>query len=179
MKSIRRFTTKKLANPTEPCLRASLADPWFSADESCHHASITEALCASVKIQADPQVVWAVLTDWSRAPEWMAGVDWVATHSSGPLREGTSLSFRVRGKDRPVEVTTHDEPRRLALTSVEGPVRTDHTYSLTPSGDATSLELVACCEARGVARLLGPLLRRAIRHNDAHQPGALQALIEA
>jgi len=108
----------------------------------------------------------------------MAGLDWVTTRSSGPLREGTSLSFRVRGKERPVEVTIHDKPRRLTLTSVEGPVRTDHTYSLTPSGDATTLELVVCCEARSVARLLGPLLRRAIRHTDADQVDALKELIE-
>lgn len=123
--------------------------------------------------------MWAVLTDWSRASEWMAGVDWVTTPSTGPLREGASLSFRVRGKERPVEVTTHDEPRRLTLTSVEGPVRTDHSYSLRPAGDATRLELVACCEARRVARLLGPLLRRAIRHEDADQADALKALVEA
>ena len=177
MKSIRLFIRsepRKLRNRPHWVGR-----PWSSAGESCHHAAITEALRAAVMIHADPQTVWAVLTDWSRAPEWMAGIDWVKTRSSGRLREGASLSFRVGDKDRPVEITALDEPRRLTLTSVEGPVRTDHTYSLMPSGAGTTLELVVCCRARNAARLVGPLLRRAIRHNDADQPGALKALIEA
>lgn len=138
-----------------------------------------EAFRRSVTIAATPEAVWSTLTDWSIVSSWMERVDWVDTTSDPPLQVGSTLEFHARGKKRPAEITRLQEPHELTITSVEGPVRTDYTYTLRSTDDGTELELVAQCAARGFIRLFAPLLRRAMAKTDGDQPEALKELVEA
>ena len=123
-----------------------------------------------------PEHVWAALTDWSRAGEWMAGID--TLEPEGPIRVGTALEFRARGKLRQSHITALEEGRRVALTSRQGPVTATYTYWCDPDGTGTRVRLSADCAMRGWMRVVAPLLRRAIASRDAGQLLALKRVLE-
>ena len=89
-------------------------------------------------------------------------------------KHGVALSFSARGKERESEITAVAPGRKVSLTSRQGPVSATYTYTCTPDGRGTCLRLVADCRIRGPLKLLGPLLRTAIRRTDG---GQLRALI--
>lgn len=128
------------------------------------------------RIALSPGEVWAALTNWDRAHEWMAGIDSMA--SGGPTETGTVLTFLARGKQRESEITAVAPGRQVSLTSRQGPVCATYTYTCAPDGHGTRLRLVADCEIRGPLKLLGPLLRTAIRRTDGGQLRALKELLE-
>ncbi|MEO1061831.1 MAG: SRPBCC family protein [Actinomycetota bacterium] len=120
--------------------------------------------------------VWAVLVDWARAPEWMAGID--AISAAGDVAVGTRLTFTARGKERPAEIVELDVGRRLSIRSEQGPVTATYRYELEPSTEAaTWLRLRADCEVRGPLGVLAPLIRRTLRRTDGGQPAALERLL--
>lgn len=131
---------------------------------------------SEVVVFRTPDEVWAVLTDWERAHEWMRGIEKVT--ASGPTRAGTTLAFRGGGRVRPAELTVVDPGRCVVIRSVQGRVRADYRYELEPSRDGfTRLTLTATCTAGGAWVLVSPLLRRALRRSDADQLEVLKDLV--
>lgn len=118
------------------------------------------------------ETVWQVLTDWDRAPDWMPGVE-------GARADGTTLRFRARGKERTSQISAVDPGRSITLTSVQGGVRADYRYAITPAGAGTRTTLTADCEFTGLWRLAAPALRGLIRRTDGGQLTALKRLIES
>jgi len=126
-------------------------------------------------VSADPAAVWAVLTDWSRASEWLPGVE--GMRAEGPLAVGTVLRFTARGAARTSTITALDPGRALTLTSEQPGVRADYRYSLESDGRGTTISLEADVETRGAMRLLGPVIRGAIAKEDGAQLERLVALL--
>lgn len=118
------------------------------------------------------ETVWRVLTDWDRAPDWMPGVE-------DARADGETLRFRARGKDRTSRISAVEPGRSITLTSVQGGVRADYRYAITPSGAGTRTTLTTDCEFTGLWRLAAPALRGLIRRTDGGQLTALKRLIEA
>ena len=54
---------------------------------------MNHALRTSVDIDAPPSVVWDVLVDWERQPDWM--VDAKEVHVVTPHREGEGVTIRA------------------------------------------------------------------------------------
>ena len=122
--------------------------------------------------------VWDVLTDWSRAHEWM-GVEWIK--ADGETIAGTKLAFFARGKERPSEIAECQPGRMIVLRSVQGGVSADYAYTLDPIDDNTTrVTLVANCRTRGLLwGAASPLLRVAIRLTDEKQIKNLKRIVEA
>jgi uncharacterized protein YndB with AHSA1/START domain len=129
-----------------------------------------EIFRAGVTIDRPADEVWARLVTWDDAPRWMAGVD--ALRASGPTAPGTRLVFTARGKERTGEIVAVDPGRGVTVRSAQGGVTADYAYTCTPDGHGTRLELVATCRITGATRLLGPVIRSAIRRADSGQPAA-------
>jgi uncharacterized protein YndB with AHSA1/START domain len=122
--------------------------------------------------------VWATMTNWERAGEWMSGVDRVV--ADGGIVAGTRLTFHARGKDRPSELVAVEPGRAMTLRSVQGGVTADYAYRLDPvDGRRTRARLVAECRTSGLWTLVGPLLRIAIRRTDGGQMADLKAVVES
>lgn len=116
--------------------------------------------------------VWRVLTDWDRAPKWMTGVDEIRI-------AGDTLYFRARGRERTSAISALRPGESVTLTSVQGGVRADYTYTVVGDGTATRATLVADCVTSGpLWRLAGPALRAVIRRTDSGQLAALKRLVE-
>lgn len=130
-------------------------------------------------IEAPAAVVWQWLTDWGRIPEWMAGVD--SALARGETAVGGQVVFTARGKERSSEIVDCEQGRRIVLRSVQGSVVADYEYRLVPvDARSTRLVLTATCRTTGIVlKLLGPLLRLAIRLSDRGQPAALKRLVES
>lgn len=79
-----------------------------------------------------PAAVWAYLTDFRHADQWMSGIGGMAQTSEGPLAVGTRLRFEARGKQRETVVSALEPSRSIALTSNQGGVSATYTYTLTP-----------------------------------------------
>jgi uncharacterized protein YndB with AHSA1/START domain len=137
---------------------------------------MTEAFSVSTPIAAPPERVWATITDWSRAPEWMPGTS--EFRLDGPLRAGASLRYTARGKERTSTVAEVVPERTLTLVSTVGKVHAAYTYVLTPSAGGTRVDLTADVRTSGAMRLLDGVIRRAIAKEDSSQLDRLRPLIE-
>ena len=135
------------------------------------------AFTATQVIDRPTGTVWQVLTDWHRAPDWMAGVDSVT-----PVGD-TTLRFVARKRERTSEITAVRPGESITLTSVQGGVRADYTYSVEPVGDdagaTTRATLVADVTTKPLWRPVAPALRALIRRTDGGQLDALKRLVEA
>jgi len=132
---------------------------------------------AEEHVARPPEEVWRLLTDWERAPEWMEGIDSMC--ASGPTVAGMQLAFEARGRSHSSEITHLVPGRELTLTSQRGPVTASYTYRCEPEREGTRVWLVANCRIHGPLRVLGPLLRVAVRHADSGQLRALKRFVEA
>ncbi|TDC53576.1 hypothetical protein E1212_05220 [Jiangella ureilytica] len=137
---------------------------------------MTQAFHATTMIDRPPAAVWAALTDWPRAADWLPGVDAVRTGESTAV--GARLTMHARGKDRTSTITALDPGRSLTLTSVQGGVTADYAYSVDPSGGGTAVTLTADVRTRGWWTVFGPLLRAAIRRADGGQLEAFKRTVE-
>lgn len=135
-----------------------------------------EVFASEVVIERSRPQVWAVLTDWDRAPDWMDGVDQL--QADGPVVAGTALTFRSHGRDRVSTIVDALPERRLVIRSVLRGVTADYAYSLDEEGGATRLTLRATCGIDGLRRVFGPVLREAMRRTDSRQPEALRSVLE-
>ena len=128
---------------------------------------MTRAFAAETTIDRPTEAVWARLTDWDAAREWMSGVD--ALHAQGPTTAGTTLVFTAAGKERTAEISSLLEGRSITLRSSRCGVTADYRYDCAPAGDGTRVSLEADVSFCGPVRLFGPVIRRAVRKADGGQ----------
>ncbi|MGA9747076.1 MAG: SRPBCC family protein [Nocardioides sp.] len=128
---------------------------------------MTTAFTARATVGHPVAAVWERLVDWDSADRWMRGVD--AVRAQGPVEVGSTIVFTTRGKERLATIAALHPGRSITMRSVQGGVTADYTYECVARGRDTSLSLVADCSMTGPTRLLGPLIRYAIRRADGGQ----------
>jgi carbon monoxide dehydrogenase subunit G len=138
-------------------------------------AALTQAFARSTVIDAAPDTVWRVLTDFPQAGRWMPGT--CDLRLDGELRPGAVLHFTARGKPRSSVVTDMIDGRSLTLTSTQGPVTAAYTYTVQGSGSSTRVDLVVGLAVGGVLRLLTPVIRTAMAKEDGGQLDRLGAAV--
>ena len=134
---------------------------------------MTVAFSSATTIGQPTGPVWDRLVDWDSAAQWMPGVD--ALRAEGPLAPGTTLVFTARGKERRGSIVAVEPGRSITLRSIQGGVIADYAYDCVDDGRGTRVSLVADCSVTGPIRLLGPLIRFAIRRADGGQLDAFAA----
>ena len=130
-------------------------------------------------IRRPRQHVWAALTDWSSAPNWMKGVDELRPLDEGAVGEGTRLSAKARGTERETIIVAWEPAERLVLQSRQGGVTADYEYRFCDSVDGTQVTLHAECTGTGFRwRLAMPLIRFLMARADSGQLRDFKALVE-
>jgi hypothetical protein len=126
---------------------------------------MAKQLHAQVDIQASPERVWEVLTDFAAYPQWNPFI----TQASGSARVGERLTNRMQPVGgRPVTfrptVLEADPGRRLRWIGrmlTPGIFDGEHTFTIQPLGDG-QVRLVQQEQFRG---LLAPLMAKSLdRH---------------
>lgn len=140
---------------------------------------MTQAFAAQTTINAPVDDVWQRLVDWETAPRWMPGVD--ALRAQGPTAMGTTLVFTTRGKERTGRIAALEPGRTITLRSTQGGVTADYVYTCARQdrSERTQVRLQADCRMTGWVRLLGPVIRSAIRRADRGQLDAFAATFAA
>lgn len=140
---------------------------------------MTQAFASEVTLSFSLSLVWTALTDWENAPRWMSGID--SLQARGATASGTQLVFHTRGKDRTATISACESEKVLVLRSQQGGVVADYAYRLASvDAEHTRLTLVAECHSTGwLWKLLGPMIRLAIRATDGKQLSSFQAMMEA
>lgn len=134
---------------------------------------MTRAFTAETTIDHPVGRVWERLVDWDTAASWMPGVD--ALRADGPTAAGTTVVFTARGKERLGHIAALEPGRSITLRSIQGGVTADYEYECVTHGLGTRVSLLADCRMTGPMRLLGPLVRYAIRRTDGGQLDAFAA----
>jgi uncharacterized protein YndB with AHSA1/START domain len=134
----------------------------------------------TTNIEASPEVVWAVLTDVERWPEWSPSMTKVTRLASGPFVEGSQA--RIKQPRLPTMVWTVTEltpgrsfvweAKRPGLTLVAG-------HRLTNEEDGV-VQVTLAVEQRGaVGRLLEPLTSRFAKRDVQMEAEGLKRQSEA
>ena len=110
-----------------------------------------------IEIAKPQELVFALVRDLERAPEWQPSLESVDVHAGTEVR-------RVAGKRQEAKffVLEDDPPRRFAIASEGGPVRARATFDLEPDGDGTRVALTIDVQLHGPARLAGRFAKRGI-----------------
>ena len=108
----------------------------------------------SVEIAKPQELVYSLVRDLERAPEWQESLESVDIHAGTEVR-------RVAGfrQEATFLVLEDDPPRRLAISSEGGPAKVRATFELEPDGDGTRVVFTLNLELRGAKRLAGGLIR--------------------
>ena len=130
---------------------------------------MADGFTVNERLDHAPAKVWAYLTDFDNAPEWMTSIGEFTQATQGHLEVGTQFSFKARGKARETRVTALEPGKLIALTSTQGGVTATYTYSVAPVGDGAEVTLKAVCEATGFWKLLHPVIVFAMKKSDSSQ----------
>jgi hypothetical protein len=94
---------------------------------------------ASTQISAPPEVIWKILTDARRYPDWDPAMD----HIEGKLALGETVKFftKLSSQAFPVKVTAFEPNRTMVLTGGMplGLFKSERTHTLTPANNGQTL----------------------------------------
>jgi len=108
----------------------------------------------SVEIAKPQELVYAIVRDLERAPEWQDSLESVDVHAGTEVRR-----LGGRRQEATFLVVEDDPPRRLAITSEGGPAAARATFDLEPAGDGTLVTFTLNVELHGAARMVGRIVK--------------------
>jgi carbon monoxide dehydrogenase subunit G len=108
----------------------------------------------SVEIAKPQELVYALVRDLERAPEWQGSLESVDVHAGTEVRR-----FGGRRQEATFLIVEDDPPRRLAITSEGGPAAIRATFDFEPSGDGTLVSFKLDLALHGAARLAGRIVK--------------------
>ena len=108
----------------------------------------------SVEIAKPQELVYALVRDLERAPEWQGSLESVDVHAGTEVRR-----LGGRRQDATFLIVEDDPPRRLAITSEGGPAAIRATFDFEPSGDGTLVSFKLDLALHGAARLAGRIVK--------------------
>jgi carbon monoxide dehydrogenase subunit G len=110
----------------------------------------------SVEIAKPQELVYALVRDLERAPEWQDSLEAVNVNAGTEVRRIGGLR-----QEAAFLVLEDDPPRRLAIASKSGSANARATFDLEPCGDGTLVTFTLDVELRGAARVAGGLVKTA------------------
>lgn len=141
-------------------------------------------LTSSVEIDRPPEEVFAVISDFSRNPEWQKGMKSARWTSEPPARVGSTYEQVARFLGRDVitvfEVTAYEPDRSVTIESRESSFPITVTRSVEPLGsDRSKVTAQIVGEPGRFFRLFGPLLRTMAQRSVRGDYERLRRLLEA
>jgi carbon monoxide dehydrogenase subunit G len=108
----------------------------------------------SIYVDRSPEVVYALVRDLERAPEWQDSLESVDVEASTEVRR-----FGGRRVEASFFVLEDDPPRRFAISSEGGPAEARAEFDLEPDGDGTRVVFTIDLRLRGAARLASGVVK--------------------
>lgn len=137
----------------------------------------------SIDIECDPDEVFDFATDPTRLPEWQPAVEEAIVDPPGLKQvgmRGQEIRRTPAGRQRlRWEVTECEPAERWTLRGTSGPLRSHVTLTFAASTSGTRVEHRIWFEARGIGRLLRPLVLPGIRREVPENLALLKKRLEA
>jgi uncharacterized protein YndB with AHSA1/START domain len=137
----------------------------------------------SVRIDRSLAEVFDYVAEPTNLPRWNSAVRTVRKMSAGERDVGTSYLME---RDLPagpaenrLEVVSRDEPTEFAIRTTSGPTPFVYRYEFSQEEDGTNVQLEAQVELGGVATVIGPLARRAVKNGVDENLRVLKRLLES
>jgi carbon monoxide dehydrogenase subunit G len=108
----------------------------------------------SIYVDRSTEVVYALVRDLERAPEWQDSLESVDVEAGTEVRR-----FGGRRVEASFFVLEDDPPRRFAISSKGGPAEARAEFDLEPDGDGTRVVFTIDLRLRGAARLASGVVK--------------------
>ena len=128
----------------------------------------------AVDIAKPQELVYALVRDLERGPEWQPSLESVDVHAGTEVRR--VAGFRQTAKFLVLE---DDPPRRLVISSEGGPAKVRATFELEPEGDGTRVKFELELALSGRARFAGGLAKGAAKKEIRTSLDKLKEVAEA
>jgi hypothetical protein len=136
-----------------------------------------------LRIARRPAEVFAYISEPENFPSWNSAVRRVRRTSGGESDVGARY---VMERDLPagpaqneLEVVGRDAPTEFAIRTTSGPTPFEYRYELSEVEGGTNLQFYAHVELGGVASILGPVARRAVKKGVDDNLRTLKHLLES
>lgn len=110
----------------------------------------------SVEIAKPQELVYAVVRDLERSPEWQESLESVDVHTGTEVRR-----FGGMRQEAKFFVLEDNPPRRLAIASESPSANGRATFELESAGDGTLVTFTLEIDLRGAARFAGAIVKPA------------------
>ena len=137
-----------------------------------------------ITIERSVDDVFAFLTDMHNVPRW-APVKSVRQVAPGPFRMDVGeqyiqvIEFMNQQVEVMTEITHYAPPSLFGFKTISGPLPLESTFTLTPAGEGTRVDLVSEGDPDSVVKKLGPLVVNVAKKQVDSQLAALKQLLEA
>jgi carbon monoxide dehydrogenase subunit G len=139
----------------------------------------------SVTVNRPVHEVWDFISNFENTTRWSRGVLEARQTSDGPLGIGSTLQMVVKafGRRRTADylVTEYEPNQAFAFKVTSGPMTSRARYSVEPAGAGTRLTASGEAEARarGLYKLLAPILVRILKRHSQDDLANVKHLLEA
>ena len=137
----------------------------------------------SVTVNRSVEEVWDFIGDFENTTRWSRGVLEARQTSDGPLGIGSTLQTVVKafGRRRTADylVTEYEPNHAFAFEVTSGTMTSRARFSVEPAGAGTRLTASGEAEARGLYKLLAPILVRTLKRHSEDDLARAKRLLEA
>ena len=134
----------------------------------------------TAKVEAAPGELFDLMADPQTEVDWNPDALEVQRVDDGPLGPGAQWRGRYRGMgSMHIALDEYERPERLEFSITGSRMDMKWRFTFAPDGAATRLEAVADLRAKGVMRLLSPLLGPMMRRTFSRRPSQLAAGVAA
>jgi hypothetical protein len=127
--------------------------------------------------------VAAYAADPNNASAWYENIQRVEWQTEPPLRVGSRIAFVARFLRRTLaytyEVREYVAAERLVMSTADGPLAMETTYTWADAGARTRMTLRNRGEPAGFSKLVAPLLAGAMRRANRKDLARLRRLLES
>lgn len=113
----------------------------------------------TVAIQRPPDVIFGLVSDPARDPEWNRNAISVTKLTEGPPRRGARYRGTYKGfGECELELRDYDPPRVATIAGTNKQGSFSYSFIIEPTGDGATLRQEAQFSPRGVMKLLTPMM---------------------
>jgi uncharacterized protein YndB with AHSA1/START domain len=136
----------------------------------------------TAQIAGPPREVFEVISDPREATRFLDNITRSTKVTDGPIAAGTTFrETRVVGKSESTAdlvITAYEPDTHVAVTSAAEGITVTYHYRLTPEGGGTRVEWTCELDARGLRRMMLPMVATIMKKEDGDHLQLLKAYIE-
>lgn len=133
-------------------------------------------------VARSPKDVFDFITTSENAPKIVQSVTSMIKLTEGPPRVGTryreTRSMNGKEQQAELEIVEFEPAKKYAMQNVTSGIETVYRYNLQPERDGTLVDLVCEVKAKGIKKLMLPLVAAFLKKEDGDHLQRLKKVLE-